>query len=171
MKTNRIIRLLAALALSAGSVIPTFAAPAPKPENVSVTFQDSDNFTDALENHGSTTSAYFLDQLRECIEQAATRRLATGEKLVITVTDVDLAGETRFNQPHEIRIMKEIYAPRVRLKFQLLGADGKGLKEGERNLVDQEYLMNSGRPGSSDPLFYDKLMLKDWITKEFKKSA
>lgn len=171
MKINRLISLIAGLVLSASFATPTFAAPAPTPDNVIVTFQNPDTFSDVLENHQNTTSTYFLNELQECIIKTASRRLATGQKLLITVTDIDLAGETRFNQPEQIRVMREIYTPRVKLKFQLLDPEGKVLKEGERSLVDRDYLMLAQRPGSSEPLFYDKQMLKDWITQEFKKSA
>jgi hypothetical protein len=171
MKTNLIISLIAGLTLGAGFTLPSFAAPAPAPDNVTVTYQDPDSFSDVLENHTNTPSTYYLGQLKECIEQTATRRLAVGEKLIVTVTDIDLAGETRFNQPNEIRVMKDIYAPRVRLKFQLLGADGKVVKAGDRSLIDHDYLMQARRPGSSEPLFYDKQLLKEWINKEFKAAS
>ena len=140
-------------------------------DNVTITFQDPDNFTDVRENGRNDTSTYYLDELRHCLQQTAAPLLAPGQKLAITVTDIDLAGETRFNQPHQIRVMKDIYAPRVHLKFQLLGADGKVMKEGERKLQDLDYLMQAGRPGASEPLYYDKLLLRQWLQHELKPAS
>lgn len=138
------------------------------PDGVTVTFQDPDKFTDVRENGSNDNSASDLDELQACLQQAASPALAAGQKLAITITDIDLAGENRLNQPDQIRVMKDVYPPRVSLKFQLIGADGKVLKEGERKLQDLDYLAQSGRPGSQEPLYYDKQLLKDWARKEFK---
>jgi Protein of unknown function (DUF3016) len=167
MKTSTLLPFLAGLALVALPATRAANANA-RPDNVTVIFQDQDKFSDVFESGTNHTSTYFLDQLRDCLVENASPLLAAGQKLVITVTDVDLAGETRFNQPHQIRVMREIYYPRVTLQFQLLGADGQVLKEGERHLRDQDYMLQAGRPGSSEPLFYDKQMLKGWVQREFK---
>lgn len=167
MKTSPLLSLLAGLALTAGFA-PFLVAAAKAPDNVTVTFQDPDKFTDVRETGSTITSIYYLDELRHCLQQTASPLLAPGQKLAITVTDIDLAGENLFNQPHMIRIMKDLYPPRVHLKFQLLAADGRVLKEGERKLQDLDYLMQAGRPGSQDPLYYDKELLKRWLQNEFR---
>src|SRR5512135_2516283 len=113
MKTRQLLALLAGLSLVAGFAPRLCAAPAANRNNVSVTFQDPDKFTDVRENHSTTTSTYYLDELKACLQETAAPLLGAGQKLVITVTDVDLAGENLFNQPDQIRIMKEIYSPRV----------------------------------------------------------
>ena len=41
-------------------------------------------------------------------------------------------------------------------------------KEGERKLQDPEYLTQAGRPGSQEPLYYDKQLLKRWLQNELK---
>ena len=167
MKTRYLLPILAGLALAAGSATPVLAA-AKTPDNVTVTFEKPDDFTDVLENGSNLTSTYYLDQLRDCFLQTASPALAAGQKLAVTVTDIDLAGETRFNQPHQIRIMKDIYAPKIQLKFQLLGADGKVVKEGERRLIDLNYLTQLRLPGRDEPLYFDKQLIKQWVANEFK---
>ncbi len=47
----------------------------------------------------------------------------------------------------------------------MLGADGKVVKEGERKLIDRNFMMQVRIPGSDEPLYYDKQMLKDWEKK------
>jgi hypothetical protein len=61
--------------------------------------------------------------------------------------------------------------PRVQLKFQLLAADGKVVKEGTRHLSDPSYLYQIRLPGSQDPLYYDKALLKEWVRSEFRDKA
>ena len=166
MKTRPILSLLAGLALAAGFASPVVAAPKTV-ENVTVKYQDPDKFTDVRENNSTITSTYYLDTLRDYLQQTASPLLSPGQKLVITVTDIDLAGENLFNQPNMIRILKDIYAPKVELKFQLLGADGTVVKEGERRLLDLDYLMQAGQIGSNESLYYDKQLLKKWVQQEF----
>jgi hypothetical protein len=170
MKTRHLLPLVAGLFLS-GLPAHAAATPAPASDNVTVTFQDPDNFTDVRENGSTTTSTYYLDELRACLQQAASPLLAAGQKLVVTVTDVDLAGDNTFGGMDHIRIMKDIYAPRVHLKFQLVGADGKVVKAGERNLSDMNYLQQIRMAGGQDPLYYDKTLLKQWVKDEFKTKA
>ena len=167
MKTRLIPTLLAGVALTAGFASTALAA-AKNPDNVTVTFQDPDSFTDVRENHSTTNSKYYLDTLHDYLQQTASPLLAPGQKLVITVTNIDLAGENMFNQPDMIRVMKDIYSPKMNLKFQLLGADGKVVKEGERKLIDLDYQMQAGRVGSDEPLYYDKQMIKKWVESEFR---
>jgi hypothetical protein len=135
---------------------------------VSVQFQDPDSFTDVRENNSTTTSTDYLDTLRDYLQQTAAKFLSDGQRLEITVTDIDLAGENLNNQPNQIRVMKDLYAPKIKLKFQLLDGNGKVLKEGERRLTDTNYLSQAGRPGSSEPLYYDKQLLKQWVQDEFR---
>lgn len=168
MKTHRLLPLLAGLALAASLAGRLNAGPVAAADNVSVTFQDPDKFTDVRENNSTTNSTYYLDELKACLKETAALRLAAGQKLNITVTDVDLAGENLFNQPNRIRIYRQIDAPRVKLKFQLLAADGTVLKEGTRNLTDTYYLNNLRLPGSQDPLYYDKQLLIQWVRDEFR---
>lgn len=167
MKTFPLLSILAGVLVTAGFAAQPGSA-VKTPDNVTVIFQDADKFTDVLENNSNTTSTYYLDQLRDVLIKTAAPLLAPGQKLAITVTDIDLAGETRFNQPSQIRVIKDVYVPRAELKFQLLGADGKVVKEGTRKLSDLNYQTRLRGIGSDQPLYYDKLLLKEWVQSEFK---
>lgn len=160
--------LLLAAVITAGSV---FAADAEKKEsNVTVNFQDSEKFTDARSSFGNSTDEGYLKILSEHLQKTAGKQLAAGQKLEITITDVDLAGDfiPGNMNTQDVRIVKEIYIPRVKLSFKLLDANGKVIKEGERKLSDLNFMMNPGLIGRNEPLFYDKALLSDWISKEFK---
>lgn len=136
-------------------------------DNVTVSFQDPDNFTDAAEDFPNQTSTYYLNELRDCVQKEAAMRLPAGSKLTVTFTDIDLAGMIRVER-NNIRFMTSTTIPRAQLRFQLVGADGQVLQEGERRLSDMNYQMSIGLIGRNEPLYYDKQLLKDWIAKEFR---
>ncbi len=68
-------------------------------------------------------------------------------------------------QAADVRIVRDIYPPRIDLRFKLLGADGKLLREGSRQLRDASFMM---RPDlyPNDPLRYEKTLLDDWVRAE-----
>jgi hypothetical protein len=167
MKTRILLPFVAGLALTAG-LAPRVLANPKTADNVAVTFQDPDNFSDVRESHSQSNSTYYLDQLKECLQQTAARLVPAGQKLTITVIDVDLAGETRFNIPDHIRIMTATTPPRVELKFQLVDAGGKVVREGERRLINLSYQNDLRRAGADEELYYDKQLLKDWVRDEFR---
>jgi hypothetical protein len=158
--------LFAAVAVGSGFAKDKQEDPSP----VTVTFEDSDNFTDARSSFGGGTDEHYLDMLSKHIQKAASKRLAAGQKLEVSIKDVDLAGDFLPGRAstQDVRVVKEIYIPRVKLSFKLLDADGKILKEGERFLSDLNFMMNVGIIGRNDPLFYDKELLTAWVKKEFK---
>jgi len=148
---------------------PAVASPAPNsnpPERVKVVFQDPDNFTDIRESHSNMNSTADLEELRSFIQETAEPRLATGTTLTVTFLDLDFAGEVRPDK-NNIRVMTDVTPPRVQVKFELRGASGEMIKEGERKLSDMNYQQSISHLGRNDPLSYEKQLLKDWITREF----
>jgi len=131
--------------------------------------KDPENLTDATDDFPNQTNTFYLEELCTCVQQAAAPLLPAGSKLTVTFTDLDLAGMIRPDR-NNIRIMTSTTIPRARLKFQLLGADGRVLKEGERHLSDLNYQMSIGIIGRNEPLYHDKQLLKEWIAREFKQS-
>lgn len=139
-------------------------------DNVTVAFNEPDNFTDAREHFGSGSSEYYLDVLSKHIQKVAAKRLAPGQKLAVTVNDVDLAGEILpiRQSVQEIRIVKEIYIPRLSLTFKLTDENGVVIKEGERRLLDMNFMNNLSIIDRNQPLFYDKPLIDNWVESEFK---
>lgn len=166
--------LLAFLSLIAAAVAAA-AAPEKPVSAIEVTFLNSEKFTDAKDDQMDSDRGReaVLEQLKEHLVTHGAKYLAKGQRLQITVTDVDLAGDFepwRGINFHDIRIVKDIYPPRVNLEFKLLDAEGKVVSEGKRQLRDLGYLMTMAMP-TSDPLRYDKEMLSDWLRQEFKRPA
>ena len=152
------------------------AAPADKPASpVEVTFIAPEKFTDAKQDAMDSERGRnaLLGELKEHLVTQAAKYVAPGQQLEIKVTDVDLAGEfepQRGPDFNNIRIVKEIYPPRVNLEFRLRGADGKVVSEGKRQLRKLDYLLSVALP-TSDHLRYEKEMLSDWLRKEFKRAS
>ena len=172
MKTKLLLTALIGL-LATGAAL---AAKADKPASpVEVTFIAPEKFTEAKEGARDSERGRdaLLDQLKTHLVATAAHYLATGQRLEIMVTDVDLAGDFEpWRGPNfdDIRILKDLFPPRVNLEFRLLGADGKVVSEGKRQLRDVGYLQSVALP-TTDPLRYDKQMLSDWLRREFKRAT
>jgi hypothetical protein len=160
---------LIAAALFAGGcqTIPKNPNPA-SPADVTVNFKDSDKYTDVRETANGSTSQYYLDELAKHLKDEAARRMTAGQKLTVTFSDIDLAGDILPGSINNIRVIKEIYTPKMDLHFQLLDSTGAVIKEGDRHLSDLSY-MQTVTPivGQNEPLRYDKALLTDWVSKEF----
>ena len=152
------------------------AAPAgEKPEDrVTVTFSNPEKFTDAADGQRGSylRQEQNLAEIEEHIVQRAKGYLAEGQNLHVTVTDVDLAGEVepwRSHGAHDVRIVKDIYPPRIELSFELLDANGAVLKEGRRSLKD---LMFNWKISihQSDARMHEKALIDDWLRSEFKRT-
>ncbi len=138
---------------------------------ITVVFEAPEKFTDVKDSYTGDDSGRdnYLTRLKEHLQKRAGARLEPGQKLAVTFTDIDLAGDfepwrgIRFD---DIRVLREIYPPRMKLAFTLTDADGKIVKQGERSLTDGAYLLS--KPGfSDDELRYDKKLLDDWLRAEF----
>lgn len=164
--------LLLAAILAGGSLFGADKKSKEKPQidNVTVAFQEPDKFTDARSDFGSMTDERLLDVLSDHLKKTATKKLAAGQKLEVTIKDVDLAGDFIPGRPsiNEVRIIKEIYIPRISLSFKLTDASGAVIKEGDRRLSDMNFMQNLSIMGRNEPLFYDKQLITDWVSKEFK---
>jgi len=169
MKTQHTLRVLAGLSL--GLAVAPFAGAAEKSiNNVTVVFNDPEQFTDVRESHTDVTSQWSLNELQTFVQRTPASRIGPENKLAVTFLDIDLAGMIRPDKDN-VRFMTATTVPRAHLKFQLIGADGKVIKEGERRLSDPDYQLNGTPITRDDPLGYDKEMLKRWMRDEFKSGA
>lgn len=109
-----------------------------------------------------------ITSLARWLERRAARRLPSGQQLEITLHDVDLAGdyEPGRSLDHDIRIIKDIYPPRIDLSYRLNNADGTVLREGEASLRDMGFLF-SASPLNSEPLRHEQRLLNEWLREQF----
>ena len=172
MKTTHLVITLLGL-FTVGTL---FAADSTKTvSRIKVTFVTPEKFTDVKDDWISSDGYrdHVLEELKAQIESIARTCLAEGQQLEVKVTDIDLAGDfepARGVDFNHIRILREIYPPRMELEFRLIGADGKVVSEGKRHLQGLGYLMTAVLP-TSDPLRYDKDLIRSWMRQEFKRSS
>jgi hypothetical protein len=158
-------RLVLPLVLLFGLAAPVAAA-APR---VEVVYVDPEKFSDVRDGYTQTASArtFFLDELRRHIERRAAPRLAEGETLVVTITNVHLAGDYEARTPSttNVRIVRDVMPARIDLSFRLTRADGTVVAAGERRLRSTGYPVGVGID-PSDPLVYEKVLLDDWLRQD-----
>ncbi len=164
MKSSLPSRLLCVASLALVSVMTRASA---LPDNVSVHYKDPQHFTEAKRSFGMHRihANDYLQPLKAYIDQRASRMLAPGQRLDIEVTDVDLAGEYepwRGLRMDDVRIIKDIYPPRIDLDFTLYDADGKVLRQGHRTLRDLSFLSHNF-VADQDSLRYEKSLIDQWL--------
>jgi len=135
---------------------------------VQVSWTDPAQFTEirSSPNRFEAQSGNWVFQLASHLRSSASKRLAPGQTLEVQITDIKRAGDFEpQNGPrgNDIRIMRDIYPPRMTLTFTLRDAQGGVLQQGEEKLVDMGYLSNSGLLSNNDPLRYEKYMLDNWL--------
>jgi len=156
------VTLLAALAAA-------LWIPAARAATAEVEFVHPEKFTDAGTPRQYIDRDTNLANIKAHIVKQAAAMLPANEKLIVTVTDVDLAGEFEPWQLYsrEVRIVKERYPPRFDFSFKLLGPDGAVLKEGTRSIRDTGFMSAPSMGYGGDNLRYEKVLLDDWLEKEF----
>lgn len=163
---------LGALAgLAALGTVMAADAPAKADARVEVSFAQPEKFMDVRDAYGSSEMGRdgILKQLRDYLVSRGGVYVAEGQKLTITFTDIDLAGDFepwRGSERMDVRIVKDIYPPKMNLEFKLTGADGAVIKEGKRQLRDLAF-MSKLSINQSDALRHEKALLEDWLKSDF----
>ena len=66
-----------------------------------------------------------------------------------------------------MRIVRDIYPPRLGLEFRLLDPAGRVVRSGSRALSDLAFLLKITGGFRDDPLRHEKALLDDWLRAEF----
>jgi hypothetical protein len=176
MKHSRFL-LAAALGFLPGLLVQAAPTSDPAPTGnktiarAEVNFFEPRKFTDVKDSSmGDYERTTYLDQIRDHLLEQAKYFVPDGHTLTVTFTDIDMAGDfepwrgPRFD---DIRIVKDIYPPRLVLAFQLKDAEGKVVKEGKRELRDLAFLMKITMAFRDDPVRHEKGLIDDWLRSEF----
>jgi len=110
----------------------------------------------------------WLADLSNYILAQAARAVPSGQRLSVTLTDVQLAGmyePWRGPDWGNVRIVRDTTPPRIDLIFRLETSQGAVLKEGSRRLRDIDFL-NSSLRHRGEALSYEKNLVDDWMRKE-----
>ncbi len=151
-----ILGLAAAGALGAG--------PSPA-SRVEVIFDHPEKYTDVKDADIPSIEGRdaILGKIRAFLVNSAGPRIPDGDKLTITFTDIDLAGEfePRHSGPNNPRVLSENYPPAFDFTFSVTDASGKVLREGSENIRDTGYLLRASAD-SIGSLRYEKDILDEW---------
>lgn len=137
---------------------------------VSVSYDHPEKFTEARETRAFAPSRLdddYLKTLSDYIQKQAAKKLSHGEQLHIVITNVDLAGSYEpWLGPRlsDVRIVKDIYPPRIDLRFRLTDANGTVIQQGERKLRDPAFMYDQpGLSSGADSLRYEKNLIDRWL--------
>ena len=157
-------KLFIAMCLGVMAVSTAFAGEA------KVTWQEPDNYTDIRPTN--ETKEAFRDRVFKdlgAVFDDMAKQLPDGVLWDITVTDVDLAGDVRpMMRPgmNDIRIVKEVYWPRMTIQYKMTDASGKMLAEGKEDIKDMNFMMSSIGLSGDSSFQYEERMLRDWFKKQ-----
>jgi Protein of unknown function (DUF3016) len=131
-----------------------------------VSFAYPEQFTDAALDGGSGLAAEqpTLSAIAGYLVTLGASELGPHQTLTVEVTNIDLAGqfEPWRALAHNVRVMRDVYPPRIALRFRLID-NGLVSAEGEAALVDVNYLANPSVRLIPAPLRYEKAMLAGWF--------
>ena len=142
---------------------------------VDVTWQNPEKYTDVRPSNESRTrfKERTFKQLDEYILELA-ETLPEGQTLKMNVTNLDLAGQVwpasfvgMGSGANDVRLIKSIDIPRIAFSFELLGADGAVIQQGEQNLKDMSFQNRHNPFFSSENLRYEKNMIRMWFDEQF----
>jgi hypothetical protein len=151
---------------------PQTAAPVAR---ITAEYVGAEKFTDFRDSimESEKARAGLITQFNEHLASLG-KFLPDGQRLELRFTNIDLAGDYepwRGPDFDDIRIMKDIYIPRMTVEYKLLDASGAVIRSGSERISDMSYLMSARLIPDNDPLRYDKNMLTDWVRREFRKPA
>lgn len=160
---------LAAFCLALGLALASNAS-AGTPDRVTVRYDHPADFTETREVRAfapARAEASYLDTLKAYLQERAALILEPGQRLDIVVTDVDRAGSylPSMGAGEPVRVVTDLYPPRLALRFRLLGSDSQVLREGSRKLTDLAFLSDGSWLHSSDPLRYEKRLIDRWLAR------
>lgn len=165
------VRFLIAVALS-GVAISTQASDEAN-KNIEVNWLEPEKFTD-LHPSGESRKTFRKRVLRnlEAYFAELAEDLPPQQRLAITVTDIDLAGQVwpTFGAGNDVRIINRTFIPRIEFNYTLTSS-GETLHSADVKLKEISFMMRSVGVRTSDPLRYEKSMLKRWFKEAFPKDV
>ncbi|MES1148544.1 MAG: DUF3016 domain-containing protein [Bradyrhizobium guangdongense] len=145
--------------LIAGVLTAALFGPSSCLAGVKVRFVNPDRYTDAEASGGGR--AGMLAEFRSYLEALGSRYLAPGQTMSIDIVDIVLAGQVEpRSRGTEVRVMRDVTPPRIRLRYTLSGKGG-GTRSGEDVLSDISY--QSGGRSPIGQYAYEKALLSDWF--------
>lgn len=139
---------------------------------VRVNFVNPEKYTDAnlYGGYGEKAREPALRQIEQDLQRLGQRYLKPGEVLTVDILNVDLAGQFEpWRAPaYDVRFMREVTWPQIKLRYRLEGTARPPLV-GEELVSDRMYLWRVADHASGMVMPYEKAMLQDWFETRFVK--
>lgn len=138
---------------------------------VAVSWTDPSLFTE-IRHSRNRFEARHGDWVRDIARHVAKRSasaLAPGETLEVEITDIKRAGEFEpaAGRSDHVRIVRDIYPPRIDLSYTRFDASGQIVDSGARELTDLGFLQRAGGTvAMGDALRHEKRLVDDWIRRD-----
>jgi hypothetical protein len=143
--------------------------------SVNVTWQDPDNYADV--RPGNETRDGFRERVFKDLDQVFVKnakKLPDDLELNLVVTNLDLAGDTLgyyTSSGFEIRIVKDIYWPRMSLTYSLKNKQGVEISGGKADLADMNFLFFQQLNITNSGFRYEEKMINDWFKTQIRQNA
>lgn len=139
---------------------------------VSVSWSDPAQFAELRysQNRRLAAQGDWVVELADYMQERIAKTVPAGQKVEVEILDIQRAGQYEWYALHtdDVRVMRDVYPPRMTLQFRHTDANGHVVGEGERKIADLAYLQGPSPFPTSDPLRYDKRLIDTWIRREFK---
>jgi len=144
--------------------------PATKAATSEIKWTNPDDYRDIYP--GEEHRKHFRERTFKALEKhfsILAKQLPQGQLLKVEVTDIDLAGDVHHGGIRQIRLVKEIYFPKMKFSYQVVDVKNNELSAGQVDLKDMSFMMGSNLKYRNDSLGYEKKMLDNWFKKAFLK--
>ena len=133
-----------------------------------VTWTNTDKYTDI--RAGNENRARFKTRIFSHFEEHFSKlseKLPEGQVLKVNVTNVDLAGDVRFDTMDRIRVVRDIYIPRMKFTYEVVNADKSIADSGDADLKAMGFMQQASTVGHHKAIYYEKKMLDKWFKNTF----
>lgn len=119
--------------------------------------------------HTPRARAALEAEITEYIQRLAARHLPAKAQLKLTFNDMDLAGAYEPWRPRldNVRIIRDVYPPRLQFSYELRDQSGALVKQGSTQLTDLDFLRRVYTQPTSDQLRFEKRLLREWFQQTF----
>lgn len=174
MTTWSLALLLSATAAASGIDDGLSPGSLPDRDPVQVEWTDPDGFSEIRysRNRFEARRGNWVQHLAEHLQQQAAGVIGPGERLQLLITDIDLAGqyEPVGVDMRDVRVVRDVYPPRMQIEFVRYAADGRVMQQGRSELSDLGFLSAAPR-STHDALRFEKHMIDAWVRREFGTAA
>ena len=137
---------------------------------VKVNWQQPEKYTDIRAGNESQDyfTAHVIKELTLVLAELA-KKIPDDMTWNVTITDLDLAGDVHpvaRMGGHDIRIIKDLYWPRMSLHYIVTDPKGAVVAEGKDDISDMNFLAGAYLIPMTSDFRYEEKMLRTWFSRQ-----